>query len=105
MNWRAYYWEENATRREELKNVLLNVQVPFYFSKFEKILEASKGDYLLGTNYTWADLHIANTVSFIDETCKPGLLDDYPRLKKFSETVFNIPRVKSWIEKRPITER
>ncbi|ODM59414.1 Glutathione S-transferase [Orchesella cincta] len=82
-----------SPKKEELKNILLNVQVPFYYSKFEKIVEASKGDYLLGTNYTWADLHIAHTVSFIDKTVKPGLLDDYPKLKKFSETVFNIPKL------------
>ncbi|ODM96901.1 Glutathione S-transferase [Orchesella cincta] len=104
-HWRSYYWESDAAKKEELKNILLNVQVPFYYSKFEKIVEASKGDYLLGTNYTWADLHIAHTVSFIDKTVKPGLLDDYPKLKKFSETVFNIPKVKAWIEKRPKTER
>ncbi|ODM88751.1 putative glutathione S-transferase 6 [Orchesella cincta] len=30
--------ESDAAKKEELKNILLNVQVPFYYSKFEKIV-------------------------------------------------------------------
>lgn len=105
LDWKAYYWETDVDKKKELKKHLLDVQVPFYFSRFEKILEGTPGAYLFGDHYTWADLHIANTVSFIDETVEPGLLNGYPNLKRFSETVFNIPNVKAWIAKRPKTSR
>lgn len=105
LDWSNYFWETDEARKAELKKILLEREIPFYFSRFEKIISTSEGDFLLGKHYTWCDLHIAHTVTSLDETVKPGLLNEYPILKKFTEAVFNIPKVKFWIEKRPKTER
>jgi glutathione S-transferase len=102
-DWRSYFWESDAEKKETLKKEFLDVQVPNYLSKFEKIVEKSDGEFLLGKNYTWADLHIAHTLAFYEETVSTTVLDSYPNLKKFKDSVFEIPQVKKWVQERPQT--
>lgn len=101
--WRAFHFLEDEEKKAELKKQFLEVQVPACFSKFEKILEKSGGVFLLGETYSWADLHIAHTLSFFEETVSPDTLKGYPKLLKFKEAVFNIPQIKKWVEERPKT--
>jgi len=86
-----------------LKKEFMEKQIPTYFPKFEKIVEESDGYFLLGKNYTWADLHIAHTLAFYEETVDPEILAPYPNLKQLVKAVFEIPQIQAWVEKRPKT--
>lgn len=104
IDWKSYFWESDEGKKAELKKVFLEGQVPNYFSKFEKILEKSGGDFLLGAKYSWADLFIAHNLAFFEETVDPGVVSGaYPKLRKFKEGVFNIPEIKKWVQERPKT--
>jgi len=99
--WKAFYFEADESKKAEMKKKFLETDVPNCFSRFEKILEKSGGDYLLGGKVCWADLHIAHTLAFYETTVDPGVMKGYPKLLKFKEAVFNIPEIKEWVEKRP----
>jgi len=101
-HWRAYYWESDETKKAELKTKFFD-NAKVYLPKFEKILKASGGPFLLGSKVTWADLHIAHTLAFYEETVDAGILKDYPTLLKFKEVVFDIPQIKKWVAERPQT--
>lgn len=101
IDWRAYFWESDTTKKAELKKVFLETQVPNYLSKFEKLLESSGGPFLLGKNFTWADLHIGHTLAFYEETVDPSILSAYPKVKGLRDEVYNIPQIKKWVEQRP----
>jgi glutathione S-transferase len=103
--WKAYFKEDDQERRAVLKKSLLDVALPKYLPKFESIIKNSEGEFLLGNNVTWADLHIAHTLQNLKDTVIEFCLDDYPNLQKFTDAVFNIPKIKTWVEKRPKTER
>jgi glutathione S-transferase len=68
-------------------------------------LKKNGGEFLLGKDYTWADLHIAHNLEFFEDTVDPNVLEGYAKLKQFKESVFNIPKVKEWVKKRPKTDR
>lgn len=35
---------------------------------------------------------------------KINIIEEYPNLQELKDTVFAIPQIKSWVEKRPDTE-
>jgi len=103
--WKAFFWEPDQERQAVLKKTLTEVSFPKFFAKFEKIVESSDGEFLLGKTVTWADLHIAHNLEFYRDTVQKECLDGYPNLQKFSASVFNIPRIKAWVEKRPKSDK
>jgi len=94
---------EKDETRAKLEKEFLEQHVPKYYPKFEKIIQTSEGNFLLSKDYTWADLHIAHTLQFLNDALGQNLMAGYPGLSKFCESVFNIPGVKVWIQNRPKT--
>ncbi|XP_066254758.1 glutathione S-transferase-like [Euwallacea similis] len=102
---RAWYQQEEGPKKEELKEKLLNEIFPFYFSKFEQWAVANGGYLALG-RLTWVDIVAASLFEVFDNMAASKLqissmLNGYPNLQKLQSTVFNIPSIKAWIEKRP----
>lgn len=97
-------WEAEDAKKLKIKNNVLDKTVPTFFTKIEADLKTSGGKFLVGENYTWCDFVLAHYSSvfesFVDET----LLDNYPTIKSHQKNVFNIPQIKDWIAKRPVTE-
>jgi len=100
--WRKHFMEQDETKKAELKKNFDEVVVPKYLSKFDAIVAANGGQYLVGKRVSWVDLQMAHFLDFFSIS-SPALLDNYENLKKLKETVFEIPQIKAWIEKRPVT--
>jgi len=100
--WRKHFTEQDETKKAELKKNFDENVVPKYLSKFEAQIAANGGPYLVGKRVSWIDLQLAHFLEFF-EVQAPALLDSYSNLKKLKETVFEIPQIKAWIEKRPVT--
>jgi glutathione S-transferase len=97
-------WTDDDAKKLKAKNNILDKLAPAYYTQIEKDLKENGGKYLVGKNFTWADFLIAhfNEVfeSFVDQT----LLDNYPTIKLHQQNVFNVPQIKAWMAKRPVTE-
>jgi len=101
--WGRFHFEADETKKAELKKALLEVHVPKYFGKFDSIVEANGGKWLVGQAVTWADLQVVSGVEQFETLFDPKILDKYQNVKKLRDAVMALPKIQEWIEKRPKT--
>jgi len=94
-NYKAWY---ASNRREELVK-LTGQTFPTTLTQLEKKLKERGGQFFVGNNFTWADLH---TFFFCSEDflC-PTVLANYPCLSSLVSRVREMPNIKRWMETRP----
>lgn len=95
--------EQDPIRKEEMKAKLLKETIPFYLSKFEKIVAANNG-FSVGTEITWCDFVFAVSLENFELIFGKASLDRYPALKKLKAKIYAIPSIAEWVAKRPVTE-
>ena len=76
------------------------VTIPTALGQLEKKLTSRGGQYFVGNNFTWADLH---TFMYISDLPDKSVLKRFPKLANLVERVANIPNIKKWVETRPVT--
>lgn len=97
--------EQDKIKASELRKHLVEISIPTYFTKFDKIQVKNGGQFMIGQNVTWADLWIANLVDRLDERFSKDIeWNLYPNLKKMKDGFFAIPQIKNYIDKRPASE-
>jgi glutathione S-transferase len=78
---------------------------PNIFKKFEAILNQNGNGVLVGSGITYADIFVAHYFSLFT----PGfeikdLLQKHSALSAHQDKVFNLPGIKEWVTKRPVTQ-
>merc|ERR1711868_215988 len=69
-------------------------------AQLEKRLVSRGGQYFVGNAFSWADLQLYNLTSgFPDQS----MLNKFPKIKNLMARVADIPNIKRWVEKRPVT--
>ena len=76
------------------------VTAPTALGQLEKKLESRGGQYLVGNNFTWADIH---TFMFVSDLPSKSVLDSFRKLSNLVERAANIPNIKKWVEIKTIT--
>merc|ERR1711970_265433 len=76
------------------------VTVPTALRQLGTKLTSRGGQYFVGNNFTWADLH---TFMYISDLPDKSGLKSFPKLANLVERVGNIPNIKHWVETRPVT--
>ena len=76
------------------------VTVPNALGQLEKKLETRGGQYFVGNNFSWADLH---TYMYASDLPDKSVLEGFPKLANLVGRVANIPNIKQWVETRPTT--
>ena len=85
---------------EDMKKCMAET-VPTTLAYLEKRLCARGGQYMAGNALTWADVYLYTLCSALpDQSC----LDKCPKIKNLTCRVGNIPNIKCWVEKRPVTK-
>lgn len=74
-----------------------------YISRFNTMLEAN-GGFFVGSQLTWADIIVANSIDFCEKLFQVSITEGYPAVKKNLDSVFSAKGIKEWIEKRPVTK-
>ena len=95
------FGEKDETRRAELKKEFEEKDIPRFLGTLEK--RASEDGWLYGAKVTYADFRAYTLFSMMEETV-PGMLDNYPKLKKLKTSVENLPAIAKWIKERPQTK-
>lgn len=102
------YWScfnsklQNDTKKIQFENYM-NVVTPKYFSKFNQILERKSGQYLVGESVTFADVRLVNHIEFFSEMTQTNLIANFSYLQELVLNINNIPRIKEWMSKRPVS--
>merc|ERR1712117_812304 len=76
------------------------VTIPTALGQLEKKLASRGGQFFVGNNFTWADIH---TFMYISDLPDKSALSSFPKIANLVERVGNIPNIKQWVETRPVT--
>ena len=107
VKWRPIspFGEKDEARRAELKKEFEEKDVPRYLGALEKrATENNSADgWIYGTKVTYADLRACVQLGMMEQVV-PGMLDNYPAMKKLKTSVDNLPAIAKWIKERPKTQ-
>nr|CAD7197724.1 unnamed protein product [Timema douglasi] len=86
----SYYHDPDEASKEKKKGPLLSETIPYYLQKFDEIL-------------TWADMYFVGLLGCLSRMMGHDLVEKYDNLKALNEKVLEIPTIKAWVKKRPVT--
>ncbi|PIC34770.1 hypothetical protein B9Z55_014324 [Caenorhabditis nigoni] len=93
---------EGEDKMKEIRGNIMKPAVATYFRYLNKILEKSDSGFLVGSQLTWADLVVADNLTTL---INAEFMDvgKEKMLAEFREKIIETPKLKEWIEKRPVT--
>jgi len=95
--------ETDNAKKMEMRNVFLTKEFPTFAKGLEARLKEHNGDYFLGQQLTIADIKMYTLTKWFSMGVLDGIpqnfLDDYPVLKRHSEIIDSLPKVKEWNSK------
>ncbi|XP_076287866.1 glutathione S-transferase-like [Lasioglossum baleicum] len=95
----AFAYETNEdVKAEKLK--IAKEQVPYYLERLDAQVKKNDG-YFVGGALTWADITFVSLLDYLDFMMKSDIIENFENLKQLKEKVLNVPKIKSWVEKRP----
>ena len=94
-NYKA--WNER-NRKEELIQLTREI-FPTGLSQLERMLSKRGGQFMVGNNFTWADLHLFYFCS--EDFLEPEIVQTFPKISSLVRRVGRIPNIKNWMQTRP----
>nr|CAD7573684.1 unnamed protein product [Timema californicum] len=98
----SYYHDPDEASKEKKKGPLLSETIPYYLQKFDEIGKNNEG-YFVGGKLTWADMYFVGLLGCLNGMMGHDLVEKYDNLKALNEKVLEIPTIKAWVKKRPVT--
>ncbi|KAL0280899.1 UNVERIFIED_CONTAM: hypothetical protein PYX00_002057 [Menopon gallinae] len=95
-----YFYDQNEATKAPKLAPLQKETVPFYLSRFDKMV-GENGGYFVGGQLTWADLYFIAISKYLMDMVNLDFFKDYPNLRNLNEKVVSIPQIKDWIARRP----
>jgi glutathione S-transferase len=88
----ASFREEDPARKAAIRADLADVRLPFYFGRFERLLQANGNTgFLVGDDLTIADLRLMHTLDKLTDGSldgiPPSVIDPFETLKRWLENV------------------
>ncbi|KAL8172768.1 UNVERIFIED_CONTAM: hypothetical protein K2H54_017546, partial [Gekko kuhli] len=68
-----------------------------YFPVYEKVLKDHGQDFLVGNQFSWADVHLLEAILMVEEKAC-DVLSEFPHLQAFKAKISNIPTIKKFLE-------
>ncbi|KAL4084600.1 hypothetical protein QTP88_027533 [Uroleucon formosanum] len=102
LNIISYWYESNEESKAAKYVKLVDETIPYYMERFENIVVENNG-YFVNGKLSWADLFFIGILDYLKFRAEIDLLNDRPNLQALREKVLAVPKIKSWIEKRPST--
>merc|ERR1712002_611590 len=99
----AFFEKDDATKAEKMKKVTEET-IPNGFANMEKILVKRGGQFIVGTSFTWAELHLLQLVDVVVSMKMEQVLEATPKLASLMTRTRNIPNIKKYLEDRPASE-
>ncbi|KFO90810.1 Glutathione S-transferase [Buceros rhinoceros silvestris] len=86
-----------ADKKEEHFATVVDKATNRYFPVYEKVLKDHGQDFLVGNQFSRADVQLLETLLMAEE-CKPDILARFPLLKSFKARISNIPTIKKFLQ-------
>uniref|UniRef100_A0A8C5MLB4 glutathione transferase n=1 Tax=Leptobrachium leishanense TaxID=445787 RepID=A0A8C5MLB4_9ANUR len=68
-----------------------------YFPVYEKVLRDHGQPFLVGNQFSWADVQLMEAILMVEEKC-PAILFAFPQIKAFKERISKIPTIKAFLQ-------
>ncbi|XP_067008871.1 glutathione S-transferase-like [Anabrus simplex] len=99
----GFYFESDEAVKQKKKDIALKETVPSMLSKLDARVKEN-GGYFVGGKLTWADVYFSAIHATFNHFMGENAIAKYPNLKAIVDKVEEIPAIKAWIEKRPVTD-
>ncbi|KAM6138224.1 LOW QUALITY PROTEIN: glutathione S-transferase 3-like [Phoenicopterus ruber ruber] len=87
----------SAEDKEKQCAVTVQKATSRYFPAYEKVLKDHGQDFLVGNNFSWADVHLLEAILMVEEE-KSDVLSGFPQLQAFKARISSIPTIKKFLE-------
>ncbi|XP_034622235.1 glutathione S-transferase 3-like [Trachemys scripta elegans] len=87
----------SAENKEKQHAVIIQKATNRYFPVYEKILRDQGQSFLVGNQFSWADVHLLEAILMVEEK-KSSVLSEFPLLQAFKARISDIPTVKKFLE-------
>ncbi|KAF7988003.1 hypothetical protein HCN44_007497 [Aphidius gifuensis] len=98
----TWYFEKDATTKETLKEKAFS-KIDLLLGKLEETVKKNNG-YFVGGKLTWADLAFTAYNDFLSNITGKNIITNYPELQKLVKKIAEIPKIKAYLSKRPVTQ-
>ncbi|XP_064627122.1 S-crystallin SL11-like [Lineus longissimus] len=97
------HFEKDEDKKNELLKEMQEVILPKHFEIFEKALCKNKGGdgFCVGDKLSIADIQLFHVLGWVSE--QKEVLATFSKCLAFFGRIKEIPRIKEWLEKRPVT--
>ncbi|XP_073445265.1 glutathione S-transferase 3-like [Dendrobates tinctorius] len=89
-------------------NTILQKAKTRYLPSYEKVLRDHGGNYLVGNQFTWADVHLLEAILMVEEK-SADILTNFPLLKGFKARMSEIPTIKAFLkpgsQRKPVPDK
>uniref|UniRef100_A0A1B6F138 glutathione transferase n=1 Tax=Cuerna arida TaxID=1464854 RepID=A0A1B6F138_9HEMI len=100
-----YFYHSDEKFKAQLRKTLYEETMPYYLKKFDKYVKDNNG-YFVDGQLTYVDLYFVSLLDYIKYMLDgKSLTDGYENLQKLTAKVYQVPQIKTWLEKRPKTDR
>ncbi|KAM9240275.1 uncharacterized protein RG961_015796 [Leptosomus discolor] len=92
-----------AEDKEKQRAVIVQKATGRYFPAYEKVsrriivLKDHGQDFLVGNNFSWADVHLFEAILMVEEK-QSDVLSGFPQLQAFKARMSSIPTIKKFLE-------
>ncbi|NXE23390.1 GSTA1 transferase, partial [Ardeotis kori] len=91
------YVFQPADKKEQHFANMVDKATNRYFPVYEKVLKDHGQDFLVGNQFSRADVQLLETLLMAEE-CKPDILAKFPLLQSFKARISNIPTIKKFLQ-------
>lgn len=99
----AWHYEAIPVAKEAKFDPLFKEIVPYYLERLDAQVKAN-GGYFVGGAVSWADLVFVGTLEYINFMTKFDITEKYENLKQLNSKILDLPNIKAWVAKRPVTD-
>ncbi|XP_049856599.1 glutathione S-transferase-like [Schistocerca gregaria] len=97
-----YYWEPDEAIKQKKKETVFKETLPFYLERLNEQVKEN-GGYLAAGKMTWGDIFFAALCDYMNGVAQFDITKDYPNLASLKKKIRELPAIKEWISKRPVT--
>ncbi|NXY24921.1 GSTA3 transferase, partial [Atrichornis clamosus] len=90
----------SAEDKEKQRATIVQKATSRYFPVvflYISVLKDHGQDFLVGNNFSWADVHLLEAILMVEEK-KPDVLSGFPQLQAFKARISSIPTIKKFLE-------
>ncbi|KAM6366009.1 uncharacterized protein FN964_002416 [Alca torda] len=87
----------SAEDKEKQRAFIVEKATSRYFPEYEKVLKDHGQDFLVGKNFSWADVHLLEAILMVEEK-KSDVLTGFPQLQAFKARISSIPTIKKILQ-------